>query len=138
MQNFHVSNAWLRMSEMPRKILTFHIFHDEYGTIWSYDWKNSLFNKISLAPPLKNTKIYILTPFQDSALVIEKFKSGFLPPGDIPFEDLSSLDNMSGRATINIFWQCDQNIFTPSLQAVSTRARHREHRQRRRRQYLVQ
>ena len=33
---------------------------------------------------------------QDSALVIEKFKSGFLPPGDIPFEDLSSLDNMSG------------------------------------------
>ena len=35
--------------------------------------------------------------------MIEKFKSGFLPPGDIPFEDLSSLDNMSGRATINIF-----------------------------------
>jgi len=33
---------------------------------------------------------------EDSALVIEKFKSGFLPPGDIPFEDLSSLDNMSG------------------------------------------
>jgi len=33
---------------------------------------------------------------EDSALVIEKFKSGFLPPGDIPFEDLSSLDNTSG------------------------------------------
>merc|ERR1711923_87965 len=33
---------------------------------------------------------------EGSALVIEKFKSGFLPPGDIPFEDLSSLDNMSG------------------------------------------
>lgn len=28
--------------------------------------------------------------------MIEKFKSGFLPPGDIPFEDLSSLDNTSG------------------------------------------
>merc|ERR1719336_2370802 len=34
---------------------------------------------------------------QDSALVIEKYKSGFLPPGDIPFEDLSSLDNVSGN-----------------------------------------
>ena len=28
--------------------------------------------------------------------MIEKYKSGFLPPGDIPFEDLSSLDNVSG------------------------------------------
>merc|ERR1712198_320803 len=36
---------------------------------------------------------------EDSALVIEKFKSGFVPPGDIPFEDPSSLDNMS--ASIN-------------------------------------
>merc|ERR1719336_533845 len=34
---------------------------------------------------------------QDSALVIEKYKSGFLPPGDIPFEDLSSQDNVSGN-----------------------------------------
>jgi len=33
---------------------------------------------------------------EDSALVIEKFKSGFLPPGDIPFEDLSSHDTTSG------------------------------------------
>ena len=100
--------------------------------------KNFLFNKISLAPPLLNTKLYILTPFQDSALVIEKFKSGFLPPGDIPFEDLSALDNMSGRATINIFDNLTTIFFTPSLQAVSTRARRREPRQRKRRQYLVQ
>merc|ERR1719410_1912625 len=34
---------------------------------------------------------------EDSALVIEKHKSGFLPPGDIPFEDLSSQDNVSGN-----------------------------------------
>lgn len=27
---------------------------------------------------------------QDSQAVIEKFKSGFLPPEDIPFEDLSN------------------------------------------------
>ena len=30
--------------------------------------------------------------------MIEKYKSGFLPPGDIPFEDLSSLDNVSGNS----------------------------------------
>ena len=29
-------------------------------------------------------------------LVIEKYKSGFLPPGDIPFEDLSTVERGSG------------------------------------------
>ena len=38
-QHFHVSSPWLRMSKMPRKILTFHIFYDEYGTIQHYDTK---------------------------------------------------------------------------------------------------
>ena len=33
---------------------------------------------------------------QDSFLVIEKYKSGFLPPGDIPFEDLSTAESGSG------------------------------------------
>ena len=32
---------------------------------------------------------------QDSRIVIEKFKSGFSPPGDVPFEDLSSADSAS-------------------------------------------
>ena len=27
---------------------------------------------------------------QDTRLVVEKYKSGFQPPGDIPFDDLSS------------------------------------------------
>ena len=27
--------------------------------------------------------------FQDTRLVVEKYKSGFQPPGDIPFDDLS-------------------------------------------------
>jgi hypothetical protein len=27
---------------------------------------------------------------EDSRLAVEKFKSGFSPPGDIPFEDLST------------------------------------------------
>jgi len=36
---------------------------------------------------------------EDSVLVIEKYKSGFLPPGDIPFEDLSTADSGSGNST---------------------------------------
>lgn len=32
---------------------------------------------------------------EDSQLVIEKFKSGFFPPSDIPFEDLSNSENQS-------------------------------------------
>ena len=32
------------------------------------------------------------TYFQDTRLAIEKFKSGFSPPGDIPFEDLNHDD----------------------------------------------
>jgi len=36
---------------------------------------------------------------EDSLLVIEKYKSGFLPPGDIPFEDLSTVDCGSGNSS---------------------------------------
>ncbi len=32
----------------------------------------------------------VLALLQDSRLVVEKYKSGFTPPSDIPFEDLSS------------------------------------------------
>ncbi|XP_042912921.2 formin-binding protein 1-like, partial [Parasteatoda tepidariorum] len=34
-----------------------------------------------------------INPREDSYLVIEKFKSGYEPPEDIPFEDLSNLKN---------------------------------------------
>ena len=33
----------------------------------------------------------LLTAPQDSQQVIERFKSGFLPPEDFPFEDLSAI-----------------------------------------------
>jgi len=36
---------------------------------------------------------------EDSSLVVEKYKSGFLPPGDIPFEDLSTVDSGSGNSS---------------------------------------
>lgn len=52
-------------------------------------------------PGINSNNYHLCLSSQDSALVIEKFKSGFLPPGDIPFEDLSSLDNMSGARVIN-------------------------------------
>ena len=31
--------------------------------------------------------------------MIEKYKSGFMPPGDIPFEDLSTADSGSGNSS---------------------------------------
>ena len=31
--------------------------------------------------------------------MVEKYKSGFLPPGDIPFEDLSTVDSGSGTSS---------------------------------------
>ena len=34
--------------------------------------------------------------FQDSQIVIGRYKSGFNPPGDIPFEDLSNIDRWIG------------------------------------------
>lgn len=46
-------------------------------------------------PPLvKRTIPWILCALstsQDSRLVIERYKSGFLPPEDVPFEDLSNV-----------------------------------------------
>jgi len=38
---------------------------------------------------------------EDSRLAIEKYKSGFSPPGDIPFEDLSTVDNSVRDASLN-------------------------------------
>jgi len=38
---------------------------------------------------------------EDSRIVIEKFKSGFSAPGDIPFEDLSSADNASVNGSMS-------------------------------------
>jgi len=38
---------------------------------------------------------------EDSRIVIEKFKSGFSPPGDVPFEDLSSADSASVNGSMS-------------------------------------
>ncbi|XP_013783960.1 formin-binding protein 1 homolog isoform X4 [Limulus polyphemus] len=40
-------------------------------------------------------------PKQDSRLVIERFKSGFSPPEDYPFEDLSNLKNSEGNTSLH-------------------------------------
>lgn len=36
-----------------------------------------------------------LAPPQDTNLVVERYKSGFTPPSDLPFEDLSNHDTAS-------------------------------------------
>jgi hypothetical protein len=41
--------------------------------------------------------IYVCVWFKDSLLVIEKYKSGFLPPADHPFEDLSTTDGSTSN-----------------------------------------
>lgn len=38
---------------------------------------------------------------EDSRLAIEKYKSGFSPPGDIPFEDLSTVDSSVRDASLS-------------------------------------
>lgn len=44
----------------------------------------------------------LLTPPQDSAIVVESFKSGFDPPGDFPFEDFSqNLSRTGSDGTIS-------------------------------------
>lgn len=46
--------------------------------------------------------VFILPPSQDSAIVIESFKSGFEPPGDFPFEDFSqNLSRTGSDGTIS-------------------------------------
>ncbi|XP_076346744.1 formin-binding protein 1-like isoform X3 [Tachypleus tridentatus] len=40
-------------------------------------------------------------PKQDSRLVIERFKSGFSPPEDYPFEDLSNIKNSEGNTSLH-------------------------------------
>jgi len=38
---------------------------------------------------------------EDTRIVIEKYKSGFSPPGDVPFEDLSSADSASVNGSMS-------------------------------------
>jgi len=42
-----------------------------------------------------------VNPAQDSQIVIGRYKSGFNPPGDIPFEDLSNFNSSNNSLTAN-------------------------------------
>ena len=55
------------------------------------DTKRTIRNQLTFTYLLWRSFLFL----QDSRIVIEKFKSGFSAPGDIPFEDLSSADNAS-------------------------------------------
>lgn len=48
---------------------------------------------IILYKHLTFVKLIIIVRVQDTLLVIEKYKSGFQPPEDFPFEDLSRTDS---------------------------------------------
>lgn len=48
------------------------------------------------------TSVSIYPSAQDSAIVVESFKSGFEPPGDFPFEDFSqNLSRTGSDGTIS-------------------------------------
>ena len=52
--------------------------------------------------------------------MIEKFKSGFLPPGDIPFEDLSSNDNASINGSMSSMQQSINPVLEKKTSLLGT------------------
>jgi len=56
---------------------------------------------------------------QDSKTVVDKFKSGFLPPGDIAFEDLSVLGIGGGGTNGNDIHVSQSNVVRPSMRSDS-------------------
>jgi len=57
---------------------------------------------------------------EDSKVVIEKFKSGFSPPGDIPFEDLSSNDNASINGSMSSMQQSINPVLEKKTSLLGT------------------
>lgn len=57
---------------------------------------------------------------EDSKVVIEKFKSGFSPPGDIPFEDLSTNDNASINGSMSSMQQSINPILEKKTSLLGT------------------
>ena len=60
--------------------------------------------------------------WQDSQIVIEKYKSGFFPPGDIPFDDLSS-PRQNGDCTPNLHPATRQDTMKGTLSASKLKKR---------------
>ena len=54
-----------------------------------------------------------INPAEDSALVIERFKSGNLPPDDIPFEDLSNPSYNESSSLNNSAYTSSRTLLTP-------------------------
>lgn len=57
---------------------------------------------------------------EDTKVVIEKFKSGFSPPGDIPFEDLSSNDTTSINGSMSSMQQSINPILEKKTSLLGT------------------
>lgn len=52
--------------------------------------------------------------------MIEKFKSGFSPPGDVPFEDLSSADSTSVNGSMSSMQQSINPILEKKTSIIGT------------------
>lgn len=67
-----------------------------------------------------------INPTEDSRLVIEKYKSGFLPPADIPFEDLGNMkqgSTGSGGSNGSSDGSCNGPVSYPSIRSDSATIR---------------
>lgn len=52
--------------------------------------------------------------------MIEKYKSGFSPPGDVPFEDLSSTDSTSVNGSMTSMQQSINPILEKKTSLIGT------------------
>jgi len=57
---------------------------------------------------------------EDSRIVIEKYKSGFSPPGDMPFEDLSTADSTSVNGSMSSMQQSINPILEKKTSLIGT------------------
>ncbi len=57
---------------------------------------------------------------EDSRIVVEKFKSGFCPPSDIPFEDLSSADTASVNGSMSSMQQSISQLAEKKSSIIGT------------------
>ena len=80
-------------------------------------------NEVKTLPLVLKQKIFVSFTevfLQDSKVVIEKFKSGFSPPGDIPFEDLSSNDNASINGSMSSMQQSINPVLEKKTSLLGT------------------
>ena len=95
-----IQNFLLRSTQTERDILPIlsQCFDGIEKGALEIDEKKVVTRKNFYPITLRNAFLFL---FQDTTTVVEKFKSGFTPPGDIPFEDLSTAETVSVNGSMS-------------------------------------